>query len=88
MQIQMLIKTSEVRIADIHVKIPGAPHDDLCREMETSLDEIKGLVIAPDFILPACAIHSFCQCLFDGSLLVIKIILLKTAKFGGKYCVL
>ena len=49
MQIQMIIKTSEIKIVDLHVKIPGAPHDDLCREMETSLDEIKGLVIAPGF---------------------------------------
>ena len=49
MQIQLLVKTSELKIVDLHVKIPGAPHDDLCREMENSLDEIKGLVIAPGF---------------------------------------
>lgn len=49
MQIQMKIKTTELKIADIHVKIPGAPHDDLCREMEKSLEGIKGLVIAPGF---------------------------------------
>ncbi len=49
MQIQMLIKTAEIKIVDLHVKIPGAPHDDLCREMENSLGGIKGLVIAPGF---------------------------------------
>ena len=49
MHIELLIKVSELKIADIHVKIPGAPHDDLCREMENSLDAIKGLVIAPGF---------------------------------------
>ena len=49
MQIQMLVKTSEIKIVDLHVKMPAAPHHDLCREMETSLDEIKGLVIAPGF---------------------------------------
>ena len=49
MQIQMLVKTSEIKIVDLHVKMSAAPHDDLCREMETSLDEIKGLVIAPGF---------------------------------------
>ena len=49
MQIQLLVKTSELKIVDLHVKIPGAPHDDLCREMENSLDEIKGLIIAPGF---------------------------------------
>ena len=31
------------------MKIPGAPYDDICREMENCLDEIKGLVIAPGF---------------------------------------
>jgi hypothetical protein len=36
-------------IVDLHVKIPGAPHDDLCREMENSLNDIKGLFIAPGF---------------------------------------
>ena len=49
MQIQLLTKTAELKIEDIHVKIPEAPHDDLCREMENSLDEIKGLVIARGF---------------------------------------
>ncbi len=49
MQIQMIIKTVELKIVDIHVKIPGAPHDELCREMEGSLEDIKGLVIAPGF---------------------------------------
>lgn len=49
MQIQMLIKTSEIRIVDLHVNMPSAPHDDLCREMERSLDGLKGLVIAPGF---------------------------------------
>ncbi len=41
MKIQMLIRTAELKIVDLHVKIPGAPHDDLCREMETSLESIK-----------------------------------------------
>ncbi len=49
MHIQLLIKSAELKIVDIHVKIPGAPHDDICREMENSLDAIKGLVIAPGF---------------------------------------
>ena len=49
MQIQLLIKNSELKIVDIHVKIPGAPHDNICREMENSLDKIKGLTIAPGF---------------------------------------
>jgi len=49
MQIQLLVKSAELKIMDIHVKIPGAPHDDICREMENSLDEIKGLNIAPGF---------------------------------------
>ena len=49
MQIQLLVKISELKIVDIHTKIPGAPHDDLCREMENSLDKIKGLNIAPGF---------------------------------------
>jgi len=49
MQIQLLVKRAELKIVDIYVKIPGAPHDDICREMENSLDEIKGLVIAPGF---------------------------------------
>jgi len=49
MQIQLLIKTSELKIVDLHVTIPDAPHDDLCREMENSLNGIKGLVIAPGF---------------------------------------
>ena len=49
MQIQLLIKISELKIVDIHVKIPGAPHDNICREMENSLDKIKGLTIAPGF---------------------------------------
>ncbi len=49
MQIQMLIKIAEIKIVDLHVNIPSAPHDDLCREMEKSLDEIKGHVIAPGF---------------------------------------
>jgi hypothetical protein len=34
---------------DIKAKIPGAPHDVVCREMENSLDKIKGLYIAPGF---------------------------------------
>ncbi len=49
MQIQLFIKISELKIVDIHAKIPGAPHDDVCREMENSLDKIKGLNIAPGF---------------------------------------
>ncbi|MBA3011646.1 MAG: DUF2889 domain-containing protein [Proteobacteria bacterium] len=49
MQIQLLVKSAELKILDIHVKIPGAPHDDICREMENSLDKIKGLTIAPGF---------------------------------------
>ncbi len=49
MQIQLLVKSAELKIMDIHVKIPGAPHDDICREMENSLAEIKGLNIAPGF---------------------------------------
>jgi len=49
MQIQLLIKSAELKIVDIHVKIPGAPHGNICREMENSLDEIKGLVIGPGF---------------------------------------
>jgi hypothetical protein len=49
MQIQLLIKNAELKIVDIHVKIPGAPHDEICREMESSLDKIKGLNIAPGF---------------------------------------
>ena len=49
MQIQLLVKISELKIVDIHTKIPGAPHDDLCREMENSFDKIKGLNIAPGF---------------------------------------
>ncbi|MCD4718848.1 MAG: DUF2889 domain-containing protein [Desulfobacula sp.] len=49
MQIQLLIKRAELKIVDIHVKIPGAPHDNICREMENSLDKIKDLTIAPGF---------------------------------------
>ena len=49
MQIQLIVKSAELKIVDIHVKIPGAPHDNICREMENSLDEIKGLAIAPGF---------------------------------------
>ncbi len=49
MQIQLLIKSVELKIVDIHVKIPGAPHGNICREMENSLDAIKGLVIAHGF---------------------------------------
>jgi hypothetical protein len=49
MQIQLLVKISELKIVDIYTKIPGAPHDNVCREMENSLGEIKGLVIAPGF---------------------------------------
>jgi len=49
MEIQLLVKTSELKIVDLHVKIPDAPHDDLCREMENSLNDIKGLFIAPGF---------------------------------------
>ena len=49
MQIQLLVKISELKIVDIHAKIPGAPHDNVCREMENSLDKIKGLNIAPGF---------------------------------------
>jgi len=49
MQIQLLVKISELKIVDIHMKIPGAPHDNICREMENSLDKIKGLNIAPGF---------------------------------------
>ena len=49
MQIQLLVKVSELKIMDIKAKIPGAPHDNICREMENSLDKIKGLNIAPGF---------------------------------------
>ncbi|MCK5098019.1 MAG: DUF2889 domain-containing protein [Desulfobacteraceae bacterium] len=49
MQIRLLVKISELKIVDIKAKIPGAPHDNVCREMENSLDEIKGLNIAPGF---------------------------------------
>ena len=49
MQIQLLVKIAELKIVNIHVKIPGAPHDDICRKMENSLDKIKGLTIAPGF---------------------------------------
>ncbi len=49
MQIQLLIKISELKIVDIHSRIPGAPHDDVCREMDNCLDKIKGLIIAPGF---------------------------------------
>ncbi|WP_457552265.1 DUF2889 domain-containing protein [Desulfobacula sp.] len=49
MQIQLLVKIAQLKIVDIHAKIPGAPHDTVCREMENSLDEIKGLTIAPGF---------------------------------------
>ena len=49
MQIQMLVKWSELKIVDIKAKIPDAPHDDDCKQMENSLDQIKGLVIAPGF---------------------------------------
>ena len=49
MQIQLLVKISELKIVDIRSKIPGAPHDNICREMENSLDKIKGLIIAPGF---------------------------------------
>jgi hypothetical protein len=49
MQIQLLVKVSELKIMDIKAKIPGAPHDNICMEMENSLDKIKGLYIAPGF---------------------------------------
>ena len=49
MQIQMLVKCSELKIVDIKAKIPEAPHDNDCWEMANSLDRIKGLVIAPGF---------------------------------------
>jgi len=49
MQIELLVKISELKIVDLHVKMPGTPHDHVCREMENSLEEIKGLVIAPGF---------------------------------------
>ncbi len=49
MQIQLIVKISELKIVDIHSKIPGAPHDDVCREMENCLAKIKGLIIAPGF---------------------------------------
>jgi len=49
MKIQLLIKISELKIVDLNVKMPGTPHDDLCREMKNSLEGIKGLVIAPGF---------------------------------------
>ena len=44
MQIQLLIKSAELKIVDIHVKIPGVPHGNICKEMENSLDA----PIAPD----------------------------------------
>ena len=49
MQIQLLIEGAELKIKGVHVKIPRAPHEAICREMENSLDEIKGLNIAPGF---------------------------------------
>ncbi len=49
MQIQLLVKCAELKIVDIKAKIPGAPHDDVCREVENSLENIKGTVIAPGF---------------------------------------
>ena len=49
MQIDLLVEGTELKIKDIKVKIPGAPHKEICREMENSLDEIKGLNIAPGF---------------------------------------
>ncbi|MBW2369908.1 MAG: DUF2889 domain-containing protein [Deltaproteobacteria bacterium] len=49
MQIQLLIEGAELKIKDIRVEIPGVPHGAICREMESSLDEIKGLKIAPGF---------------------------------------
>jgi len=49
MKIQLLIKISELKIVDLNVKMPGTPHDDLCREMKNSLEGIKGLVISPGF---------------------------------------
>lgn len=49
MQIQILIRASELKIEDIHIKMPAAPHGDLCREMEESLKEIKGTAVAPGF---------------------------------------
>lgn len=49
MQIQLLVKRVELKIVELYVKIPGAPHDNICREMENSLDEIKGLSIARGF---------------------------------------
>lgn len=49
MQIQLLIEGATLTIKDVFVKIPSAPHNEVCREMENSLDEIKGLNIAPGF---------------------------------------
>jgi Protein of unknown function (DUF2889) len=49
MQIQLLVKITELKIVDIHAEIPGAPHDNVCREIKNSLDDIKGLNIAPGF---------------------------------------
>ncbi|MCP3942737.1 MAG: DUF2889 domain-containing protein [Desulfobacteraceae bacterium] len=49
MQIQLIVKISELKIVDIHAKILGGPYDNVCREMENSLDKIKGLNIAAGF---------------------------------------
>lgn len=49
MQIQLLIEDDSLTIKDVWIKIPCAPHNEICREMENSLDGIKGLTIAPGF---------------------------------------
>ena len=49
MQIQLLIEGTALTIKDVCVKMPSTPHNEICREMEKSLDEIKGLDIAPGF---------------------------------------
>ncbi len=49
MQIQLLIEGASLTIKNVWVKIPSAPHKEICREMENSLYQIKGLDIAPGF---------------------------------------
>ncbi len=49
MQVQLLVNITELKIVDIKAKMPTVPNSDICREMENSLDKLKGLVIAPGF---------------------------------------
>jgi hypothetical protein len=48
MIVQMLIESSSLVIQEINVKMPGIPYE-WCRETSDSLDQIKGLKIAPGF---------------------------------------